>query len=176
MPLIDRVFMGIIAVILIVFASMLTLTVMGNDLFVDWLQSPSLIFDGGLVAIILLLLAVYLLIMITRYEKAKFIVYQRELGAVKISADCVQGLIIEASREVSGVQEVVAALITDVEEPKVSLKIKVYPDHNIPQLSEKLQESVRSYVESTVGVVITEVEVFVVGITEQDKTDLDALV
>jgi uncharacterized alkaline shock family protein YloU len=166
----DRVFLGLIAVILVLTAGLLTATILGNYILVDWLQSPGLLFDGGILAVILLLLALYLIVLVTRHEPNKFIVYERELGAVKISADCVQGLIIEAARELPGLEDVIAK-ITDVEEPKVSLKIRVYPDYNIPQLSEELQQSVKDYVENTVGVTIREVEVSVVGISNKAESN-----
>ena len=166
----DRVFLGLIAAILVLTAGLLTATILGNYILVDWLQSPGLLFDGGILAVILLLLALYLIVLVTRHEPNKFIVYERELGAVKISADCVQGLIIEAARELPGLEDVIAK-ITDVEEPKVSLKIRVYPDYNIPQLSEELQQSVKDYVENTVGVTIREVEVSVVGISNKAESN-----
>lgn len=164
----DRVFLGLIGVILVLNAGLLIATIVGNDIFVDWLQSPNLLFDGGILALILVLLAFYLMVMITRYETRKFIVYERELGAVRISVDCVQGLIMEAARELPGLESV-SAKITSVEEPKVSLNVRVYPDYNIPQLSEELQQNVKDYVESTVGVTIAEVEVSVVGISNKEE-------
>ncbi len=172
MTTLDRVFLGLIAVILVLTSGFLIATMLGNEILVDWLQSPNLLFDGSILAVILLLLAVYLVVLITRYETKKFILYQRELGAVRISADCVRGLIMEAARELPGLKDV-NAKITDVEELKVSLKVQVYPDYNIPQLSEELQQSVKDYVESTVGVTIQEVEVFVVGITSKDESAPD---
>ncbi|MCK9526631.1 MAG: alkaline shock response membrane anchor protein AmaP, partial [Limnochordia bacterium] len=56
---------------------------------------------------------------------------------------------------------------------KVTVRVVVHPDHNLSRLSEDLQESVRSYVEKTVGIVIQEVEVFVDGIGK-NATDNDA--
>lgn len=167
----DRVLLGLVAVVLVINAALLGVTVLGNDIFVDWLQSPGLLFDGGILAVILILLALYLVVIITRYEPRKFLVYERELGAVRISTDCIKGLIMEVARELPGLEEV-SAKITEVDEPKVSLKIKVFPDYNIPQLSQELQQSVKDYVESTVGVTIQEIEVSVVGISSTEEIGL----
>jgi uncharacterized alkaline shock family protein YloU len=63
--------------------------------------------------------------------------------------------------------------------PKVTLRVVVKPDYNLSELSEELQESVRAYVEKTVGIVIQEIEVFVDGITKtsiEAGTDLDELI
>jgi uncharacterized alkaline shock family protein YloU len=87
---------------------------------------------------------------------------------VKISTECVESLIVEAAGQIAGVEQV-KAVFTDVVEPKVALKVLVYPDYNLSQLSEELQESVRAYVEKTVGIVILQIEVSVVGIGKKAK-------
>lgn len=175
MTILDRIFLGAIAVIMAGFAGMLALTIFGYNLTLEWLESPNLVFDGGILTVILLLLAAYLVILITRREQKRFIVYPRELGAVKISVDSVESLIMEAASQIPGLEQVKAE-ITNVDEPKVVLRVRVHPDFNIPQLSEELQESVKDYVQSTVGVTIQEIEVLVVGITNKNDAGLDALV
>lgn len=164
----DRILLGLVAVVLLIVAGLLGLTVLGNDFLIDWLLSPGLLFDGGILVVILAILAVYLVVLVTRQEKKKFIVYERELGAVRISTECIQGLIMESARELPGLEDV-SVRIVEVEEPKVSLKIKVYPDYNIPKLSEELQQTVKDYVENTVGVTIQAVEVSVVGISKKEN-------
>ncbi len=177
MILLDRILLGIAALAMAAVAGLLLSTIWGSSFVLEWLQSPGLLFDGGIVALILVLLAVYIVVLITRFEKNKFIVYPRELGEVKISTDCVEGLIVEAAQHISGLNQVRAAF-TDVVEPKVTLKVVVHPDHNLAELSEEVQENVKAYVEKTVGIVIQEITVFVVGITKKsdDTDDFDALV
>lgn len=174
MTFLDRVLLGISAFFMAAIAGLLLSAMWGSSFVADWLVSSNLLFDGGIIALILVLLAVYIVVLITRFEKQRFIVYPRELGAVKISTDCVESLIVEAAGQIPGLQEV-RALFTDVVEPKVTLRVVVYPDNNLSQLSEELQESVRAYVERTVGIVIQEIEVFVIGITKKTDADLDAL-
>lgn len=146
MTLLDRVFLGISALVLVIFAGLTAATLFGSDVLVAWLNSPSFGFDGSLVALILVLLAAYLVVLIGRMDTSKYIVYQRELGTVRISADSVESLIVEAASQIPGVQQVRASF-TDVVEPKVTLKITAYPDHNLGELSEEIQESVKEYVE-----------------------------
>ncbi|HKM43568.1 MAG TPA: hypothetical protein VJZ70_06205, partial [Limnochordia bacterium] len=94
----------------------------------------------------------------------------RELGEVKISTACVESLIVEVSEQIPGLAQVRASF-TDVVSPKVTVRVVVHPDHNLSRLSEDLQESVRSYVEKTVGIVIQEIEVFVDGIMKNNEHD-----
>jgi uncharacterized alkaline shock family protein YloU len=178
MILLDRILLGITALVLAVLAGFLLSTIWGSTFVVTWLGSASLPVDGSIVVLILVLLAIYIVVLITRYERKKFIVYPRELGEVKISTACVESLIVEAAEQIPGLAEV-RALFTDVVGPKVTLRVVVYPDYNLSQLSEELQESVRAYVEKTVGIVIQEVQVFVDGINKNSaETDanLDQLV
>lgn len=170
MAVLDRVFLGLIALVLTTVAVILLLTVFGSNLLVVWLRSANLIFDGTILAAIFLLLALYLVIVIGRRKQAKFIVYPKELGAIRISVDCVEGLIVEAARQMAGLEQV-KAVITDVEEPRVTIRVQVHPDYNIPELSEELQANVKSYVESTVGVVLQEIEVSVLGISKRNDPD-----
>lgn len=174
MILFDRILLGITALILVTLAGLLLSTVWGSALLVDWLRSANLTMDGSIVALILVLLAVYILVLITRFERKKFIVYPRELGEVKISTSCVESLIVEATEQIPGLAQV-SASFTDVVNPKVTVRVVVHPDHNLSRLSEDLQESVRSYVEKTVGIVIQEVDVFVDGIMKDDGDDVAKL-
>ena len=80
----------------------------------------------------------------------------------------------EAASQIPGVQQVRASF-TDVVEPKVTLKITAYPDHNLGELSEEIQESVKEYVEKTVGVVIQEIDISVVGISKKTDTELHGI-
>ena len=178
MILLDRILLGITALIMAVLAGFLLATIWGSTFVIDWLRSPSLLVDGGIVTLILVLLAIYLVVLISRSEKKRFIVYPRELGEVKISTACVESLIVEAAEQIPGLAQVRASF-TDVVGPKVTLRATVYPDHNLSQLSEELQESVRAYVEQTVGIVIQEIQVFVDGITKnssENPTDHDELI
>lgn len=177
MIILDRILLGITGLVLVVLAGFLLSTILGSTVVINWLESPRLLFDGSIVVLILVILAVYLAVLISRTEK-RFIVYPRELGEIRISTDCVESLIVEGAAQISGLEQVRASF-TDVVNPKVKLRVTVYPDHNLSELSEELQETVRDYVQKTVGVAIQEVEVFVDGIAKNAaETDrpLDELV
>ena len=174
MTLLDRGLLGICAVVLVVFAGLITASLFGSETLLAWLSAPSFGFDGALVAIILLLLAAYLVVIIARVEVKRFIVYPRELGTVRISADCVESLIVEAACQISGVEQVRASF-TDVVNPRVNLKVTAYPDYNLGALSEEIQATVKAYVEKTVGVVIQEIEVSVVGISKKTDTEFPGI-
>lgn len=174
MTLLDRVFLGICAAVLAVMAGLLVATMWGSTVLTSWVASSSLLFDGTIFTIILLLLAIYLVILISRVDRKKFIVYPRELGAVQISAECVESLIVEAASQIPGVEQVRASF-TDVVDPKVKLKVVVYPDHNLAELSEEMQQMVKAYLERTVGVTIGEIEVAVVGISKQTDAQLHTI-
>lgn len=172
MTALDYLFLGVIAVVLIIFAGFLVLTMAGNPLLINWLQSSDLVLDGVAPALILLLLAVYLALLIARQKRKRSIVYEKELGAVRVSVGCIESLIQEAAAKVAGVKEA-RARIVNVAQPKVNLDIRIFSDFNIPQLTEELQESVKDYVNSSVGINLEEVEVAVVGIAPKDRPEID---
>ena len=138
---------------------------------VRWLQSPGAVLDGGIVVLLILLMAIYLTIMATRRENQKSVVYRGELGEVRISITSIQGLVAQAAREIPGVTDVSVA-VTDAESLRVRLDIQVLPGHNIPQLSEELQKTVKDYLNSTVGISAEEVQVFVRGIISEASARL----
>ncbi len=171
MTILDRFFLGLTAAALLVFAGFVIATMLGNVVFVSWLQSSDLLLDGGMVVLLTILLSVYLLILITRQEGRKFIVHQAELGEVRLNVSCVKGLIREAVREISGIKEA-EVVITDLEELKVRLRVRIFPDYHIPELSEELQRTVRDYLNNTAGILVQQVEVVVHGIADENKPRL----
>lgn len=175
MTLLDRVFLAICALVLVIAAGLIAAALFGSQVLLEWLSSPGFAFDGSLVAIILVLLAAYLVVLAARWETKRYIVYARDLGSVRISAESVESLIVEAAGQIAGVEQVKASF-TDVVNPKVTLKVTAYPDHNLGELSEEIQETVKAYVERTVGVVIQEIDVFVVGISPRADTELPGIV
>ncbi|NLJ75234.1 MAG: alkaline shock response membrane anchor protein AmaP [Firmicutes bacterium] len=171
MTTLDRVFLGLTVVILVVFAGSIAWTIGGSSAVIAWLQSPGAALDGGIVVLLILLMAIYLTIMATRQETQKSVVYQGELGEVRISINSIQGLVAQAAREIPGVNDV-SVTVTDSESLRVRLDIQVLPGHHIPQLSEELQKTVKDYLDSTVGISVAEVQVFVRGIISEAKARL----
>ncbi|NLJ80380.1 MAG: alkaline shock response membrane anchor protein AmaP [Firmicutes bacterium] len=165
MTILDRVFLGLTAIALLVFASFLIATMLGSTVLIEWLQSSDLHLDGGMVVLLTVLLAVYLLILISKRERQKFIVHQGELGQVRLSVNCLQGLLREVAGGLPGIEEA-AVLVTDPKELKIRLDIRIFPDFHIPQLSKELQQTVRNFVENTVGLDVQNVEIVVHGVTE----------
>ena len=90
---------------------------------------------------------------------------------MRISITSIQGLVAQAAREIPGVTDVSVA-VTDSESLRVRLDIQVLPGHNIPQLSEELQKTVKDYLNSTVGISAEEVQVFVRGIISEASARL----
>ncbi|HHY09690.1 MAG TPA: alkaline shock response membrane anchor protein AmaP [Firmicutes bacterium] len=167
----DRFFLVFAAAALIIVAGLIAATIAGSLFFVDWLLSPDLMLDGGMVVLIIGLLAAYLILLAARFERQKFVVHRGDLGEVRLSVSCIQDLLEEVAERLPGIRRVAAA-VTDVEEFKVRLDIEVFPAESIPQLSEELQKTTRDYLEETVGVPVQMVEVVVRKISDGSETRL----
>lgn len=167
----DRFFLGFAALTLIVVAGLIVATIMGSSFFVDWLLSSDLLLDGGIIVLLIALLAVYLILLATRFERQRFVVHQGELGEIRFGVNSIQGLLEGVARRLPGIKQA-TAVVTDVDDFKVRFNIEVFTANNIPQLSEELQQTAKDYLEDTVGVTVQMVEVFVHKISDGSETRL----
>lgn len=172
MSILDRVFLGITAVVLLFLSGALAWTVWGEPTILIWLQSlrqsPQAFVDGGLLILFFLALAVYLGLLVSKWDNQKAVVHQTELGSVRISIQSVQDLTMRAVRQVKGIKDVHVS-ISEGESLKIGLDLFLYPDFHIPELTESVQERVRSYIQETVGITVGEVDVFVKHIASGEE-------
>src|SRR5690554_2545735 len=106
MTTLDRVFLAVSTVVLFVIAGFLVAAIMGSPVLVDWLRSPNLVLDGSIPALILVVVGIYLVILAVRLEHGKYIVYANELGRLRVSTRCIEGLIVESARKMEGTKDV----------------------------------------------------------------------
>lgn len=174
MTTLDRVIILIVAAILLVISALIGLTTWGNLTLVQWLNSlPATKIDGILVIAIFVLLAVYLVLMrIKPARDQRAIVRGLELGDIRISAQTIVELVSTAVRETHGIKDVLVKL-DEVEPVSLTLEMQLVPDVNIPQLSEAVQIHVRDYLQNTVGIEVTRVNVSVSGVKNVPKTQME---
>ena len=114
---------------------------------------------------VFILLAVYLLLIITRQKSEPAVVHQAELGAVRIGVNTIKGLINKKARDVEGVRESTVTVV-QTEPLLVRLELQILPDYNVPSLAEELQQQVKEYLAETMGIEVAGVEILVRGIGE----------
>ncbi len=174
MSILDRVLMGVVSALLLITATFIALAVWGNTILITWLAGLTTTpFDGGIVSFILALLGIYLIVMITKTDTDKrAIVHNTELGVIRISLHSIKGLIMKATHQLQGVQDVTVQL-TEGEPIHVRIDLTMLPDHHIPQLTEAVQIKIRDYLQETVGITVEEIDVYVKDIASTNKSRVE---
>jgi len=94
-------------------------------------------------------------------KPAQALVHDTGMGEVRISLVAVKSLVSRVASRTPGVREVKADVRTGDEGLVVSLELKVAVDVSLPELADKIQKAVSSYVHDIVGVNVEAVKVSV---------------
>lgn len=135
----------------------------------------STIFSGlrlGILFISLLFLVLTITIVFTykRKEKAKeAIKIANAGGTVSISAQTIESLAKLEARNAEGVFDIRTDVIDVDTKPVVEVRAKVPPTVSIPDVSVKLQESIRNKIMETTGTDIENIRILIDGIVDPDK-------
>jgi len=89
------------------------------------------------------------------------LVHDTGMGEVRISLVAVRSLVTRVASRTPGVREVRASVKPGSQGLSVSLELKVALDTNLPELADKLQKAISSYVRDIVGVNVESVKVSV---------------
>ncbi len=103
----------------------------------------------------------------SRQNPMETVVHETALGEVRISLRAIENLVKKVTRQVKGVRDVRAWVYALQGGVGVRLRTWVSPESNIPEVSEQIQRTVRSYVKNVVGVEANEVRLFVENITNE---------
>lgn len=172
MKTLDRIVLGLLAVVLGFISIMLLWGVFANSPLWSWLgavQRSAL--DMGLLAVIVAAAAIYLGFMIWKgpEEEQAFLVHSTAMGQVRISYSTIKELVARAALGVDGIKEVQVQLAGE-ETVTVTLAVRLAPDFHIPTVTAAAQSHVRKYLEQTVGMEPVGVEVDVLGTAGAGRT------
>lgn len=164
MARLDQVIIVVTAAILVVVGALVASVGIGGVSHVmRWARFVPGLWEGILIAAILVLLAIYLLQMVMRQKGEPAVVHQAELGAVRIGVTTIKGLINKKARDMEGVKDCVVTVV-QTEPLQVQIELQILPDFNVPRLAEELQLQVKEYMADTMGIEVASVEILVRGI------------
>ncbi len=174
MDLFDRVVLTLYTLFLALFSLTMLLVSAGWSYPLDrlnWsLSTASGRWGTGVVSAVLLVASLRLLYFGFRKRRGvQTVVHETSMGEVRISLDAVEDLVRRVGRQVQGVREIKPVVTSEQSGLSVVVRTCVSPDVSIPQVSEELQTTVRNYVKNVVGATVSEVRVFVGGITTEPK-------
>lgn len=107
---------------------------------------------------------VYLLSGLRTDKDKKAVSKHTNIGEIKISLDSIENIALTASRKLAGVKDSKAAVIKHEDNVSIILRIIVFPDVNIPGLSEDIQIKVKSSIEESSGIGVKDVRIIVENI------------
>lgn len=164
LTLIALIFLGagigliIISVPLIPFNYLLYyLEVMGSN---TWL---ALIIQVFLVILALLLVAKGL----KREKKASYLTQVGSFGEIRLSYSALEGLVRKACSPKEEIRNLKTKVLPRGNTLDILIRMSVFPDTNIPELIEELQEYVKNYLEDMTGFSISQVKIMVDEVSEQ---------
>lgn len=96
-------------------------------------------------------------------------VSKSEIGKVDITLDALDNLVNNIAMEQEGVVSIDNRLKASEEGLLIDLQAEIYPSNSIPEITNSLQQLVKSYIEDTTGVLVAEVKVLVDEISKGNE-------
>ncbi len=126
------------------------------------LTNGTLVVVTAVISVVFVIFSLMLFIKAIRTDKPKRSVGRRtSIGEIRISLNAVLSISLTTVRRMSGVKEVRANVDEKNDKVSVNIRLVVFPDINIPVLSEEIQAKVKKAVEDSTGILVDEVKVSV---------------
>ncbi len=167
MNILLRILLVIYAVCFIIISVLSVITVLNNEIATNFRQKfISLGYNSPIVFIIISLIflvsAILFLIFALKTNKDKKAVSKNtNIGEVKISLNSIENIALSAVGKFSAVRNVRAFVSKVDDNVSVTIKALVLPDINIPVISNEIQEAVKSAVEESSGIMVSDVRVVI---------------
>ena len=142
MTLVDKIITLVVSVVLMLVGLLILLTAWGSNLLLNWLVLLDAVkVDGVLTSLVLLLLSAYLIMMV--FGNVKFngrsITRNTALGNVSVSTQTIMDLVAKATETIDGIKNA-EVRITEIEPLRIEIGLELFPDFNIPLLTESVQK------------------------------------
>jgi uncharacterized alkaline shock family protein YloU len=117
----------------------------------------------GLIAVLLFVLAVYLIWRKEQYKVENLSIAQKTaFGEVKISINSLKRLVLQVVRKIGEIKEVKTQInLLKTGDINIDLHLSVKQDVNIPELSEKIQKRLKDYLLETSGIEVKEIKIHI---------------
>lgn len=172
MGIFDRIILALYTFALGLISFFTVLIALGWSLPLDLLRTSLLDINGrwtiGIIGAAFFVVSIRLLYFgLWRRRPSQTVVHENELGEVRISLGAIESLVRKVARQVKGVREIRSTVINRPGGITVYLRGTVSPETNIPEVSDEIQKTVRTYVKNVVGIGINEVQVYVENISNE---------
>lgn len=121
------------------------------------------------IGLVLLILSLFFLAFVFRTRREKKSVNKvTDIGEISISLMSLENIALSATKKLDGISGTKAVVSRQDKNVAITIRTHVYPDVNIPALSEQIQTIVKTAVEDISGITVNSVRVFVESITESE--------
>ena len=175
-----RIFDRILLTLLTLFNILLSLALLGIALDVLGIELLSDATYGWpqiiLIAVAVVLFLTSIRLLVAGYSKKKpvsALLMNTELGIIRVSVSTLDTLTQKAVRSFQEIKDVKSVVLSDPEGIRVQLKISVLPDVVMPELSRNVQQKVKEYVESSSGITVKEVQVYIESLSVAKQARVD---
>ncbi|GAX90911.1 alkaline shock response membrane anchor protein AmaP [Effusibacillus lacus] len=173
MGALDRILLGLFALAVAFLSVLMGAQVLGQDWLYDMYTHYPLEFLAA--AAVLFLVALRFVFIRTGASKEPLaIVHKTEHGDVRISVQTLESLAERAARLVRGVSDLKTKVRPSEVGVRVAIRISVDPDLDIPQITSSVQQKVKDYVESTSGVNVQNIVVYVNDLSKSQAGKISA--
>ena len=169
----DSVLLSIYTLLLAIISMgviLLSLRLISLDLIWTGISHISGLWEAGLIGAVFLLISIRLLLAGMRSHLVNdTIIHHNDMGDIHISLEAIKNLVEKTARHTRGVRDVKVGVHRDGQGLKVSLKVVVSPEVNVPSVSAEMQKRIHEYIKNTVGVALTDVKILVENISNDFK-------
>jgi len=167
--LFDKIVLSIYAISLSVLSFLIFLVSLGWMVPLESFQYILTLPNGqiviGVISGLLFIVSLRFVYMGVQRAPIHAVVHDTEMGQVRISLVAVRNLVKRVASKVPGVKNVKAAVSLGESGLRVALELKVGVDANVPELADKIQKTVSSYVWDVAGVSVESVTVSVADVS-----------
>jgi len=167
--IIDKIVLSIYAISLSVISFLILLVSLGWTVPLDAFQQALGVPNGqiviGVMSGILFIMSLRFVHVGVRRAPIHAVVHDTEMGEVRISLVAVRNLVKRVVSKVPGVNNVKAGVSLGEEGLRVALELRVGMDANVPELADKLQKAVSSYVWDVAGISVESVTVSIADVS-----------
>ncbi|SHG65047.1 Uncharacterized conserved protein YloU, alkaline shock protein (Asp23) family [Thermosyntropha lipolytica DSM 11003] len=131
---------------------------------------------SGVCALVLIVVFVYIMLRaLIPEKKPKTVVIDQSLnGQVLITIEAVKVIIMKAVRQVEGVKEIKPAVRNSNKGLLVYLHMMINPECSVPEITEKVKDTVKRYLEELGGLKVAEVRILVDDLGTAGNKQLNA--
>nr|WP_276562776.1 alkaline shock response membrane anchor protein AmaP [Paenibacillus anseongense] len=124
------------------------------------------------ISLVMLLISVRFLILTLRRGRAQApsIDQRTDFGDIRISMETVENLSLKAAGRSKGAKDLRARVRVNQSGLEITLRTVVDGESSIPELTEEMQSTVKSYIEDITGIPVASVTVFVANIVQSAPT------